>query len=118
MTHPNIEIKDILMTGSINGRSYQYNDRPCLEYDQLWHALHSTFNKAQDRLIDFSLLDEIPNKQSSSWFPFSEAEFVNSIAKYNNSSTPGSDKLSWRHLKIIVKDSVCLKNIINIADVF
>ena len=37
--------------------------------------------------------------------------------KCNNSSTLGSDKLSWRHLKIIVKDSVCLRNIINIANV-
>ena len=37
--------------------------------------------------------------------------------KCNNSSTLGSNKLSWRHLKIIVKDSMCLRNIINIADV-
>jgi len=50
------------------------------------------------------------------WLPFSEAEFVSSINKYNNSSTPSPDKLSWRHLKLIVKDTVCLKKIINIAD--
>ena len=49
--------------------------------------------------------------------PFSKVEFVNSIIKCNNSSTSGSNKLSWRYLKIIIKDSMCLKNIVNIANV-
>jgi len=47
---------------------------------------------------------------------FSEKEFISSIAKYSNSSTPGPDKLSWRHLKCIIKDKICLKNIINITN--
>ena len=51
------------------------------------------------------------------WVPFLEKEFISSIAKCNNSSTPGLDKLSWRHLKSIVKDKSYLKRIINIADV-
>jgi len=50
------------------------------------------------------------------WLPFSKAELVSSINKYNNSLTSGPDKLSWRHLKLIIKDTVCLKKIINIAD--
>lgn len=78
--------------------------------------LYLTFNKAQDYLIDFSLLNEILNKWPLLWPPFSEAEFINSIIKCNNSSTSDSNKLFWRYLKIIIKDSVCLKNIVNIAD--
>jgi len=40
------------------------------------------------------MLDKIPNKYPMKWNPFSEEEFVSSISKYNNSSTPGPDKLS------------------------
>jgi len=42
--------------------------------------------------------------------------FISSIAKYNNSSTLGPDKLSWRHLKCIVKNNWYLEKIIAIAD--
>ena len=38
------------------------------------------------------------------------------ISKYSDSSALGSDKLSWHHLKFIVKNDECLTNIINIAD--
>jgi len=48
---------------------------------------------------------------------FFKEEFTSSIAKCNNSSTLGPDKLSWRHLRCIVKDKSCLKRIINIVDV-
>ena len=27
----------------------KFNNQPCLETDNLWNALHFTFNKAQDR---------------------------------------------------------------------
>ena len=49
--------------------------------------------------------------------PFSEKEFRSSIAKCNNLSAPGPDKLLWKHLKIIVNDVSCLKNLINITNV-
>jgi len=44
---------------------------------------------------------------------FFEVEF---ISKCNNSSTSGPNKLLWKHLKTIVKDSKYLKKIIDIAD--
>ena len=47
---------------------------------------------------------------------FLEEEFKSSITKCNNLSTPGPDKLSWKHLKIIINDTSCLKNFINIAN--
>jgi len=50
---------------------------------------------AQDCHINISLLDEISNKHPTKWLPFSEAEFVSSINKCNNSSTSGPDKLLW-----------------------
>ena len=62
-------------------------------------------------------MDEIPNKCPKGWISFSKEEFISFISKCNNSLTPGPNKLSWRHLKYIIKDNICLKKIINIADV-
>jgi len=94
----------------------KYNGQPCLEINDLWHALHLSFNMAQDRCVDESILNDIDLFASSIWNSFSEEEFANTLIKYNVSSTPGSDKLAWRHLKHIPKDKLCLRNIINIAD--
>ena len=50
------------------------------------------------------------------WLPFSEAEFINAISKYNNLSIPRLDKLLWRHLKTIINNPRYLKKFMNIAD--
>ena len=52
------------------------------------------------------------------WLLFSEVEFFSSINKCNNSLTHGLDKLLWKYLKLIIKDTICLKKIINIADAY
>jgi len=51
------------------------------------------------------------------WPPFSKEELKQAIIKCNDSSAPEPDKLSWQHLKIIIKQDECLANIINIANV-
>ena len=66
--------------------------------------------------MDLNILNEIECKPSQQWSSFSRAEFKLAISKYNDSSAPGSDKLSWHHLKVIVQNDDCLTNIINIAD--
>ena len=43
---------------------------------------------------------------------------MSSINKYSNDLTPGPDKLSWRHFKVIVKNWLCLNNVINIANAY
>jgi len=43
---------------------------------------------------------------------------MNMLAKYNNLSTSGLDKLLWSHLKHVFKNKVCLNNIIRIANVY
>ena len=50
------------------------------------------------------------------WAPFSKEELKQVIIKCNNSSAPGPDKLSWQHLKIIIKQDEYLANIINVAN--
>ena len=97
-------------------KAIRYNNQPCLKINNLWHALHSSFNMAQHCHIDENVLDVITSFLSSTWVPFSEEEFTSAIAKCNNLSTSGPDKLSWSHLKHVLKDKLCLKNIIKIAN--
>ena len=51
------------------------------------------------------------------WRLFYENEFKNVILKCNNSLTLESDKLSWKHLKVIINNKTCLEHFINIANV-
>jgi len=62
------------------------------------------------------MLEEIPSIHALSWASFSEEEFISFITKCNNSLTLGLNKLSWRHLKCIIKNKVFLSSIINIAN--
>ena len=71
----------------------KFNDQPCLELDNFWQALHSTFNIAQHHLVDCNVLDKLGSFLSLSWTCFAEEELVNSLIKCNNSSTLGHDKL-------------------------
>jgi len=94
----------------------KYNGSLCLELDVFWQALHSCFNSAQFQSIDETVLNELDPFSSLSWPEFSEEEFTRAIINCCDSSSPGSDKLSWGHLKYIIKNEVCLKNIISITN--
>ena len=43
----------------------KYNNQQCLDIDNLWNALHSTFNIALHYQVDVEILDEIINKLTS-----------------------------------------------------
>ena len=49
---------------------------------------------------------------------FLEIEIIDAISKYKNTLTPGPDHLLWSHIKILVVDSRCFKNIVNITNVY
>ena len=94
----------------------KHNDQLCLSPESLWDMLHSTFNTAQNRQTNIEILNNIVHKPTAQWAPFSKEELKQVIAKCNDSLAPGSDKLLWRYLKIIIKQDKCLTNIINIAN--
>ena len=94
----------------------KYKGQPCLTPESLWGALHATFNTALHRQVDTEVLNELRPKPTINWVPFSKEEFRQALIKCNNSSALGSDKLTWQHLKVILKQDVCLSYIINIAD--
>ena len=94
----------------------KHNDCPCLSPESLWDTLHSTFNTALNHQVNLNILSKIECKATSQWYPFSKKEFNQAISKCNDLSVPGPDKLTWYHLKSIIKQGECLVNIINIAD--
>ena len=72
----------------------KYDNQLYFSLNSLWNALHSSFNTALYQQVDINILDEIGNKQVTTWAPFSKEEFEITISSCNNSSTPGLDKLS------------------------
>ena len=95
----------------------KYNDQQYLNINNLWCALHSTFNTANNCQVDISILDEISDKSIVPWPEFSREEFKFTLLSYNNSSAPGPDKLLWNHLKTIFDDIECLDTFIQMANV-
>ena len=94
----------------------KFNSQLCLELDNLWQALHFTFNTAQHRHVESDVLNELGSYSFLPWAQFVEEEFASFLLKCSNISTPGPNKLSWKHFKIILKDKTCLRNIITITD--
>ena len=95
----------------------KHNRSPCVDLDDFWQALHSSFNSAQFQTIDKTVLNELGPFLSSMWKKFSEEEFTRAITNCCDSLSSGPDKLLWGHLKSIIKDKACLKNIISITDI-
>jgi len=59
--------------------------------DNLWDALHDSFNSAQSHKVNVQLLDEIPDKNIKMWLPFSKKKLIDTIETL---SASGPDKLS------------------------
>ncbi|KAF5345868.1 hypothetical protein D9756_011193 [Leucocoprinus leucothites] len=93
-----------------------YQGQPCNDLLDLWNALHSSYNSASSRPVNSNILNEIKSLPPRSWANFSVLELTESLSSCANSSAPGPDHVSWRHLKSIVAHNECLKNIILIAN--
>ena len=72
----------------------QYEEWPYIELEDLWNALHKSFNSAQEREVNTHFLDEIPDKPAIKWKSFSRNKIINAIKKCNNSSALGLSKLT------------------------
>jgi len=94
----------------------KFNEQLCITPDSLWGALHDMFNHAIDCQVDVDVLNEIKSKTTSLWEPFFIHKFRSTISKCNNLLASGPDKITWRHLKFVLKQEECLSNIINIAN--
>jgi len=66
---------------------------PYNELDNLWQALYQLFNSAQNKPINFQLLDKISLSLKADWLSFSKAKFTNAISECSRLSTPGLDHI-------------------------
>jgi len=57
----------------------QFNKHLYIKLEDLWQALHQTFNSAQNQHINLYLLDKVLLKPVSEWLPFSKAESTDTI---------------------------------------
>jgi len=80
-------------------KAIQFNSSLYIELDNLWQALHLSFNSPHNHHVNIKILDEISLKPVLEWKPFSKEEFKNAISKCNDFSTPGPNKISWKILK-------------------
>jgi len=93
-----------------------FNSQSCIKLDDLWNTLHGLFNSTQSQQVNTSLFNEISAKAKQPWYPFSKKELKHAIEKCNNLLAPRPDKLSWRHIKIIIRNKECSSKLINIAN--
>jgi len=96
----------------------QFNNQPYIELDNSWQSLYQIFNSAQDCYINENTLNKITSKPIITWTHFSHEEFKTAIDKCNNLSTPSLNHISWKHLKLVVKNKKYLTNIVNINNVY
>ena len=97
-------------------KSILFNGEPYIKLDNLWDALHNSFNSMQSQEVNFHLLDKIPGKDVKKWALFSKGELINAIKKYNNLLALSLDKLFWSHIKKIIKNKKCIIKLIDIAN--
>ncbi|CAA7267573.1 unnamed protein product [Cyclocybe aegerita] len=91
-------------------------DQPCDDMDDLWDALHGTYNSASGREYDASVLDELPDEPVRDWADFSEHELLSALKGCSNSSAPGPEHVTWVHLKELLKDKHVLVLFIVLAN--
>ncbi|CAA7267575.1 unnamed protein product [Cyclocybe aegerita] len=89
---------------------------PCHDIDDLWDALHGTYNSASGCEYDASVLDELPDKLVREWADFLEHELLSALKGCSNSSVPGPDHVTWVHLKELLKDKHVLALFIMLAN--
>src|SRR6201999_1805282 len=79
-----------------------FQNQPLTTLDLLWNGLHSTYNSASGRAVDFSVLDELgEDRDARERCQFSLAELLEALQPTSNRSSLGPDHVTWRHWKRI-----------------
>ena len=61
-------------------------------------------------------MKSLENQQRNGNF-FSKQELIDTLEKCNNSSALNPDKLTWSHIKSIMRDNNCLLKFVDIANI-
>ena len=88
------------------------HNKPITKLDELFHVLHSHFDKATNIAYDADFI----RKATRSFPPFSLAELEDAIKTCANSSAPGPSQLSWRLLKAFLRDDSFQQGFLRLAN--
>ena len=84
--------------------------------DRLFDHVHEHFNSTvASSAIDWDIVNSLPDLPEHSCPPISMAEIMECLALTSNTSAPGGDHLTWRHLKLIFDN---LPELTALADLF
>ncbi|KAF8624012.1 hypothetical protein AX15_006087 [Amanita polypyramis BW_CC] len=74
---------------------------------ELWPILDSQFNSGNKRQtnINWEMINALPTRTSRTWYNISSFEILEALKSTSNNSAPGYSSLSWRNLKLLLKDS-------------
>ena len=98
-------------------KAIQYEGHLCIELENLQITLYNSFNSAQIREVDIHILDNISDKPTRVWDSFSKQELIDAIKKCNNNSSAlGPNKLTWSHIKFIIRNEDCIFKLVDIAN--
>ena len=79
------------------------NGQPISDVETLFDTMHGHFNKsAATDHISWSAIDDIPQQPVRSFPLISLKEIWDALRPTKNSSAPGPDHVTWRHLKLAI----------------
>lgn len=79
---------------------------------QLFDVMHEQFVRTDlAQTVDHGFLDQLPSLPLRQTPPFSPKELDDMLRSTNNSSAPGNDHVTWRHLKLALSDPMTLANL-------
>ena len=94
----------------------RYQGLLCNSLSDLWYALHSSYNTAANRLVQLSILDDVPYLASRPWVSFSILEMSKALKVCSNVSVPGPDHITWCYLKSILADDIYASSILSLTN--
>jgi len=80
-------------------KAMSFRGQPCNDIDSLWGALDGTYNAANGRPVDLSILDVVLSLPPREWSPFSMLEMTQALHVCSSTLAPGPDHVTWWMLK-------------------
>ena len=93
-----------------------FRGQPCNNLDSLWGALDGTYNTANSRPVDLSVLDTVPSLPPREWCPFSMLELTQALHACLFTSAPGPDHVTWGMLKHLLANPCIARLFLALAE--
>jgi len=93
-----------------------FRGQPCNDMDSLWGALNGTYNTANGRPVDLSILDAVPSLPIWEWKLFSMLELTQALHVCSSTLAPGPDHVTWGMLKTLVANPCIASLFLGLAE--